>query len=326
MFGTESGTHGRQLDRSRKYLQSWEGPAAVTLIAAAALIFDALTPAVVSVTAFYVVLVLIGYRLPQPRAALALAVLATLLIFFGYWMSMPDSTPAWESRVNHGLSIGTVWLTAIFVWRIRLLEEKLQRQIAVASSQSREITWLAREAEHRAKNLLANVKAMVHLSRANTPDALKEAIEGRIGAIADVHSLFVQTRWEGAELGALVKQELSPYSHQGDERTRIDGPSVMLRPDVAQALAMVLHELATNAAKYGALSVATGRIRIEWSCASNGNCVLRWTETGGPPVTPPTRRGFGSTVMETMLRGHLGGDVRLDWRGEGLACEVVIPT
>jgi two-component sensor histidine kinase len=175
-----------RLDRSKKYWRSWEGPVAVTLVAVAALIFDASTPPVVSVTAFYVVLVLIGYWLPQPTAALALASLATPLIIIGYWIAPPDSSAAWESWTNHGLSIGTVWLTAVFVWRIRLLEERLQRQIDIVSNQSREIAWLAREAEHRSKNLLANVNALVHLSQADTLDGLKEAIQGRLGAIADV--------------------------------------------------------------------------------------------------------------------------------------------
>lgn len=324
MFRSASGTPGRHLDRS-KYLRSWEGRAAVALVVAAALIFDALTPRVVSVTVFYAVLVLIGYRLPQPRAALALALLSTPLIVIGYLISLPDSSPLWASWMNRGLSIGTVWLTAVFVWRIRVLEEKLQRQIDIASSQSREITWLAGEAEHRAKNVLANVKAMVHLSQADTPDGLKEAIEGRIGALANVHSLFVQSRWEGAELGSLVKQELSPYSHEEEERTRINGPVVMLKPEAAQAVAVALHELATNAAKYGALSVAKGQVRVEWYRAADGRLALCWTEEGGPPVSPPARRGFGTHVMEAMIRGQVGGDVRLDWRAEGLVCEVALP-
>ena len=90
---------------------------------------------------------------------------------------------------------------------------------------------------------------------------------------------------------------------------------------------MALHELATNAAKYGALSVPEGQVRVEWSRAADGRVVLRWTEAGGPPVNhPPTRKGFGTHVMEAMIRGHVGGDVRLDWHAEGLACEIILPT
>lgn len=205
---------------------------------------------------------------------------------------------------------------------------KVARDITERKRAEAQIAVLAREAEHRAKNLLANVRAMVHLSQADTAEGLKEAIEGRIEALANVHSLFVQSRWMGAELGSLVKQELLPYSRTGQTRTETDGPAAMLTPDVAQTMAVVLHELATNAAKYGALSVDTGRVRVEWwqAADADGQLVLRWTETGGPPVSPPKRKGFGSNVMETIVRGQLGGTVRLDWRVEGLVCEINVPT
>ncbi len=100
----------------------------------------------------------------------------------------------------------------------------------------------------------------------------------------------------------------------------------MLKPDVAQAIAVALHEVATNAAKYGALSEAAGQVRVEWSPAADGRLVLRWTEAGGPPVKPPTHRGFGTHVMEAMIRGHAKGDVQLDWHADGLACEITLPT
>jgi PAS domain S-box-containing protein len=203
---------------------------------------------------------------------------------------------------------------------------KIARDISDRKRSDAQISVLAREAEHRAKNVLANVKAMVQLSHSDTPKGLKEAIAGRIEALANVHSLFAQSRWAGAELGRLVQQELSPYSRDGEMRTRIDGPSVMLNSDVAQSMAVALHELATNAAKYGALSEEKGQVRVEWSRAADGRVVLRWAEAGGPPVTPPTRKGFGTHVMEAMIRGHVGGDVRLNWRAEGLACEITMPT
>jgi PAS domain S-box-containing protein len=202
---------------------------------------------------------------------------------------------------------------------------KIARDITERKRSEAQISVLAREAEHRAKNLLANVEAMVRLSNSDTPDGLKEAIAGRIRALANVHSLFAQSRWTGAELGSLVRQELSPYSRDGGMRTLIEGPIVVLKPDLAQATAVALHELATNAAKYGALSVPEGQVRVEWSCAG-GQLVLRWTEAGGPPVNPPTRRGFGTSVLETMIRDGVKGRVQLDWRVEGLACEIVIPT
>jgi PAS domain S-box-containing protein len=202
---------------------------------------------------------------------------------------------------------------------------RVVRDITERKRSEAHISVLTREAEHRAKNLLTNVKAIVRLSQSDTPDGLKKAIEGRIEALANVHSLFVLSRWTGAELGRLVKQELSPYSRDGEMRTQIDGPTVMLKPDLAQAMAVALHELATNAAKYGALSGAKGQVRVEWSCAA-GQVVLRWIEAGGPHVNPPTRKGFGTHMIEAMIRGHEGGDVRLNWQADGLACEIALPT
>ncbi len=202
---------------------------------------------------------------------------------------------------------------------------KIARDITDRKRSEAQMSVLAREAEHRAKNLLANVAAMVALSQSDTPDGIKQAIAGRIEALANVHSLFARSRWTGAELGTLVKQELSPYSRGGELRTRIDGPTVMLKPDLAQAMAVAVHELATNAAKYGALSDAKGRVRVEWSHTSGGQLVLRWKEEGGPPVKPPTREGFGTHMIVTMIRGQQG-DVQLDWPADGLLCAIVLPT
>ena len=202
---------------------------------------------------------------------------------------------------------------------------KIARDITERKRSEAQITILAREAEHRANNVLATVQATVHLTQADTPEGLKQAIEGRIQALANVHRLFVKSRWQGAELHSLVREELAAYSQGRETRVQIDGPNVLLEPNAAQAIAVALHELATNAAKYGALSVPDGHVRVEWSHEQNGRLALRWTETGGPPVEPPTRRGFGTRVMENMVRGQLKGELRLDWRAQGLACEIVLP-
>jgi PAS domain S-box-containing protein len=202
---------------------------------------------------------------------------------------------------------------------------KIARDITERKNAEAQITVLAREAEHRARNVLASVQAAVHLSNSDTPEGLKHTIEGRIQALANVHRLFVESRWAGAELHSLVKEELAAYCRDGEGHARIDGPRLLMRPDIAQAVAVALHELATNAAKYGALSVAQGYVRVEWSRGSDGRLVLRWTETGGPPGKPPRRQGFGTRVMDSMIRGQLKGDMRFDWRAEGLACEIVLP-
>ncbi|MGA8436455.1 MAG: sensor histidine kinase, partial [Methyloceanibacter sp.] len=117
--------------------------------------------------------------------------------------------------------------------------------------------------------MLAVVQAIVRLSQATTPEDLKEALEGRIRALANVHTLFVQSRWIGAELGSLIKEELAPYS-RGGAQTSIEGPKVLLAQDAAQTIAMAVHELATNAAKYGALSRDEGHIDVTWSRSGDG--------------------------------------------------------
>jgi PAS domain S-box-containing protein len=188
-----------------------------------------------------------------------------------------------------------------------------------------QIANLGREAEHRTKNILATVLATVRLSHSDRADDLKQVIEGRINALAKVHALFVQSRWIGAELHSLVTQELSPYRGAPKGRVQIDGPPVMLEPCTAQTVAISLHELATNAAKYGSLSAADGHVEITWSRTADGRLNLRWTESGGPPVTPPTRRGFGTSIMENIIAGQLKGEVHFDWRDQGLNCEIALP-
>jgi two-component sensor histidine kinase len=200
---------------------------------------------------------------------------------------------------------------------------KIARDITEQKRGQEQIATLAREAEHRSRNLLATVQATVNLSQSDTPEGLKHAIEGRIQAIANVHSLFAQSRWIGAELSTIVTQELAPYLKGNEARLRIDGPQVLLKPDAAQAIAVIVHELATNAAKYGALSAPTGRVELKWSHATDGWVILRWTETGGPPVKESTRRGFGTRVIKSMI-GQLKGKTCFDWRAEGLACVITL--
>jgi PAS domain S-box-containing protein len=200
---------------------------------------------------------------------------------------------------------------------------KIARDITEQKRTQELIATLAREAEHRSKNLLANVQAIVMLSQADTPEGLKTAIEGRIRALANVHSLFVESRWIGAELSTIAKQELAAYSGTDVRRVRMDGPPVLLEPNAAQAIAVTLHELATNAAKYGALSVANGRLDVNWSHQADGRLSLRWIEKAGPEVQAPTRKGFGRRITEQMI-SQLKGETQFDWRPEGLVCDITL--
>jgi two-component sensor histidine kinase len=201
---------------------------------------------------------------------------------------------------------------------------KIARDITTRKQNDERIVVLAREAEHRTKNILASVQAAVNISHSDTTDGLKRAIEGRIQALANVHSLFVESRWGGAELSNIVTQELAPYLAKGGARVQIEGPHEVLATKTAQAIAATLHELATNAAKYGCLSVPEGSLCVRWASAADGKLTLHWSESGGPPTQKPTRRGFGTSVIKQMIRHE--GEIHLDWRAEGLACEIVLQT
>jgi PAS domain S-box-containing protein len=223
-------------------------------------------------------------------------------------------------------SVRHVLINSNVLWdRDRFIHTRcFTRDITDRKESEAEIATLAREAEHRAKNVLATVQATVHLSQSDTVEGLKRAITGRIQALANVHTLFVKSRWAGAELRNLATQELSPYCRDGDMRASIEGANVLLEPNAAQAIAVCLHELATNAAKYGALSSPEGRVHIAWSRATNSQLILRWTEANGPPVVQPTRRGFGMRVVERMIQGPLKGEIRFEWLPQGLVCEITL--
>jgi PAS domain S-box-containing protein len=201
---------------------------------------------------------------------------------------------------------------------------KIARDISERKRAERHTTALAQEAEHRTRNILATVSTTVQLSRAESPEDLKRAIQGRIRALANAHTLFAHSRWAGAELHDLIRQELSPYRQSGEGQAVVEGAKCLLEPNKAQALAVAVHELATNAAKYGALSVPSGKVRVEWTCPSDGQLTFRWIEQGGPRVSGPTRQGFGTRVMETMLR-QLQGTIEFDWQPDGLQCVLTVP-
>jgi PAS domain S-box-containing protein len=202
---------------------------------------------------------------------------------------------------------------------------KIARDISERKRDQAHIAVLAREAEHRARNVLATVEAVVQLTKSDTVEGFKQAVSGRIRALANVHRLFVEARWQGADVRSIAVEELSAYSQNRDTGIRISGPKILLEPSAAQAMAVILHELTTNAAKYGALSVFDGQVQVEWFREGDGPIVLRWTETGGPAVQPAEKRGFGTRVMDNMVRNQLKGEIRFDWRVEGLVCEIILP-
>jgi two-component sensor histidine kinase len=187
---------------------------------------------------------------------------------------------------------------------------------------------LMREVDHRAKNALAVVEAALRMTQAPDVPSFQRIALGRVSALARAQTLLAQDRWRGADLRALVEGELAPFVGQGGPRAELDGVLVVLPPGAAQPVAMALHELATNAVKYGALSTPAGRVSVSWGLEGGPRGVLRlrWAETGGPPVAgPPSRRGFGSRVLDATLRRQLGGGVALQWERTGLVCNMEVP-
>src|SRR6266702_7846736 len=185
-------------------------------------------------------------------------------------------------------------------------------------------TLLVREVDHRARNALAVVQSIVRLTRANTIDSYVAAVEGRIRALSTAHALLSESRWEGADLNGLVDEELAPYRGTEVERVAVCGPGVFLKPATAQILALVLHELATNAAKYGALSMTSGKVSLTWR-PDHANLRFQWTETGGPLVQPPLCEGYGARVINASVERQLGGRATFDWRPEGLRFAMSVP-
>lgn len=184
---------------------------------------------------------------------------------------------------------------------------------------------LLNELNHRVKNTLATVQsiAMQTFRRGADPEQARQQFEGRLMALSRAHDILTRESWSGASLAAVVREAIAPYRDQHRERLHADGPTVWLPPRHALAFAMMLHELCTNAVKYGALSNQDGRVDIHWS--SNEVLRLQWTESGGPPVIRPNERGFGSRLIERGLRHEMGGKVSLDFAPAGVQCTVETP-
>ena len=193
-------------------------------------------------------------------------------------------------------------------------------------------TLLMREVDHRARNALAVVQAMLRLTPAEGLEARRFAstLEGRVAAMARAHTLLSRDRWAGAELRDLAEAELAPYAAGGDGRgsLALDGPPVLLSPEAAQPFGMLLHELATNAAKYGALSRPGGRVEIRWRRGAGPGAdglAVEWRESGGPALAAaPARTGFGTRLMARTVR-QLGGEAVVEWAPDGLRCSFTIP-
>jgi PAS domain S-box-containing protein len=186
---------------------------------------------------------------------------------------------------------------------------------------------LIAELDHRVKNVLARVAVVaMHTRQSNrTMDEFVKALDGRLQSMVAAHALLSRSRWCGVGLTDLIQRQLAPYTT--DANTTISGPDVMLTPEETQALAMVIHELVTNAAKYGALSNSHGRVLVSWEITRAGpaKLVFTWRELGGPPIAAPVRASYGSSLIRDLIPHELDGAVDLEFRAEGVCCKIAIP-
>jgi two-component sensor histidine kinase len=184
---------------------------------------------------------------------------------------------------------------------------------------------LVEELNHRVKNTLAILQSIATQTFRSASRAEREKFEGRLGALAEAHNLLSQEKWQGSDLRDVVGRVLQPYLLSNPERIRMAGPAVPLSPRLAVVLSMIVHEIATNAAKYGALSNETGTVTLDWEIgAAHAGRELRmiWTEAGGPHVVAPIQRGFGSRLIERSARDQLGGQATVDFLPRGVVCTV----
>jgi NO-binding membrane sensor protein with MHYT domain/two-component sensor histidine kinase len=229
-----------------------------------------------------------------------------------------------------GLAILALTLTGVALDRRDLRRvAAFARDLAAARKAEEQQNLLIAELDHRVKNVLARVAVVAQRTRegSRSMDQFLDVLDGRIQSMANTHALLSRGRWQGVPLADLVRRELEPCMAVCN--ATVEGPDVMLSAEATQALAMVLHELVTNAAKYGALSVPEGRVCVRWDFRPNGSAqaalTIDWQEIGGPSVAVPTRCGYGTSVIRDLIPYELGGTVDLSHVADGVRCRIEFP-
>jgi two-component sensor histidine kinase len=247
----------------------------------------------------------------------------------------------WLIEVNDQQRLGltlaarlTLLFGLILALMIALIARIVSRQAAedhevveLLSSEAAIRISLTRELNHRVKNTLANVLSIVSLTRrrATGLDEFSEGLSGRIRALSATHDLLSQSDWSAASIEEIIRSELAPYMAEGDGHVDIAGPRIALAPNDALSLGLAVHELATNAAKYGALSTAAGRVEVSWHLMSPELAEVKWRETGGPTVEMPNKRGFGRDLIEKIVANELNNTVELNFASDGVRCRLRVP-
>jgi PAS domain S-box-containing protein len=231
----------------------------------------------------------------------------------------------------------TLWLRGRGQVIARAPDGKAERMVSIVTDVTERkaaedhIQFLMHEISHRSKNLLMVIQSIARRTArtAGTMEEFESRFERRLQGLAASHDVLVRENWHGAPLASLVRQQLVPFVEIQSSRFELAGPDVVVTAEAAQAIGLAIHELATNAIKYGALSEPSGRVKVSWMFDGNagapGQLSLNWTEQGGPPVSPPSRKGFGHVVIGEMVERALNGKVAVDFAQQGLQWSVSIP-
>lgn len=224
-----------------------------------------------------------------------------------------------------GLLVATLMLLLVRMLTRQAIEDEaalrwLEEQASIRNS-------LTRELNHRVKNTLANVLSIMALTRrrASSVDEFADGLDGRIRALSATHDLLTQSDWGTTPIRSVIGAELVPYAHDGEHQIDLQGPDIELAPNDALSLGLAMHELATNAAKYGALSKPGGKVAVHWRLIAEALVRVEWQESGGPPVSPERGRGFGTDLIERIVAHELKNPVQLEFNPEGVRCVLTIP-
>jgi PAS domain S-box-containing protein len=230
-----------------------------------------------------------------------------------------------------------LWLRGRGQVTVRAPDGKAERMVSIVTdvtdrkAAEDHIQFLMHEISHRSKNLLMVIQSIARRTArtAGTMEEFENRFERRLQGLAASHDVLVRENWHGAPLADLVRQQLVPFAEIQSSRFEIAGPDVVITAEAAQAIGLAIHELATNAIKYGALSEASGKVSVSWmldgEADAPGPLLLSWIEQGGPPVSPPSRKGFGHVVIGEMVERSLNGKVAVEFASEGLRWRVSIP-
>jgi len=247
-----------------------------------------------------------------------------------WWLVVESTQPATLTALSIVTLLAGLLVASLLLVMVRLVTRKAaqdRQAVAWFEEQASIRNSLTRELNHRVKNTLANVLSIVSLTkrRATDLDSFATSLEGRIRALSATHDLLTQSEWGATPIRSVVNAELAPYAQTTENCLELSGPDVDLAPNDALSLGLAIHELAANAAKYGALSVPEGRVAISWNLITQDLARIEWAESGGPPVTQDRKRGFGTELIEKIVAHELQNPVDLRFEPAGVRCALILP-